>query len=84
MDKLKKWIKPVLIIAAVAAVLVLGGKYLGLQQRMADALGWIKGLGPAGRLKSAIPADRWSRCANGSAMILSMPTRAKADTISSA
>ena len=48
MKKLKKWIKPVLIFAAVAVVLVLGGKYLGLQERIVEALDWIKGLGPVG------------------------------------
>jgi uncharacterized membrane protein YdjX (TVP38/TMEM64 family) len=43
-----KWIKPLLILVAVAAVLVLGGKYLNLQDRLADALAWIEGLGVAG------------------------------------
>lgn len=43
-----KWIKPILIVAAVAAILVLGGKYLNLQQRIADMLSWIEGLGPVG------------------------------------
>ena len=43
-----KWIKPLLIVTAVAAVLVLGGRYLDLQQRIADALNWIKELGPMG------------------------------------
>ena len=43
-----KWIKPLLILVAIVAVLVLGGKYLNLQQHIADALEWIKGLGPAG------------------------------------
>ena len=43
-----KWIKPLLIVTAVAAVLVLGGKYLNLQQKIADVLAWIEGLGPAG------------------------------------
>ena len=43
-----KWLKPVLIVAAIVAVLVLGGKYLNLQQHLADALDWIKDLGPAG------------------------------------
>ena len=43
-----KWIKPLLIVAAVAAVLVLGGRYLNLQQKIADVLAWIEGLGPAG------------------------------------
>lgn len=43
-----KWIKPVLIIAAIVALLVLGGKYLDLQQRLADVLAWIENLGPAG------------------------------------
>ncbi|MDZ8118221.1 TVP38/TMEM64 family protein [Pontiella agarivorans] len=48
MDKMKRWIKPLLITAAVAAVLVLGGHYLNLQQRIVEALDWIKGLGPLG------------------------------------
>ncbi len=43
-----KWIKPVLTLAAIVAVLVLGGKYLNLQQHIADALEWIKGLGSSG------------------------------------
>jgi len=43
-----KWLKPVLIVAAIVAVLVIGGKYLGLQQHLADALAWINDLGPAG------------------------------------
>ncbi|MEA2067923.1 MAG: TVP38/TMEM64 family protein [Verrucomicrobiota bacterium] len=42
-----KWIKPLLILAAVVAVLVLGGKYL-VQQRLSDVLAWIEGLGAAG------------------------------------
>ena len=43
-----KWIKPLLIVTAVVAVLVLGGRHLDLQQRIADALNWIKDLGPMG------------------------------------
>ena len=43
-----KWIKPILILAAIVAVLVLGGKYLNLQQRIADVLAWIESLGPSG------------------------------------
>lgn len=43
-----KWIKPLLILAAVVAILVLGGKHLNLQQRISDALAWIAGLGTAG------------------------------------
>jgi uncharacterized membrane protein YdjX (TVP38/TMEM64 family) len=43
-----KWIKPVLILVAIVAVLVLGGKYLNLQERLNDALVWIKDLGPEG------------------------------------
>lgn len=50
MNKFKKWIKPVLIIAAIALVLVLGGKYLDLQSRIVEALDWIKGLGPLGMI----------------------------------
>jgi uncharacterized membrane protein YdjX (TVP38/TMEM64 family) len=46
--KILKWTKPLLIITAIVAVLVLGGKYFNLQQRLADALAWIEGLGPAG------------------------------------
>jgi uncharacterized membrane protein YdjX (TVP38/TMEM64 family) len=43
-----KWLKPLLILAAVVAVLVVGGKYLNLQQPLIHALEWIKGLGPIG------------------------------------
>jgi uncharacterized membrane protein YdjX (TVP38/TMEM64 family) len=43
-----KWIKRLLILAVIAAVLVLGGKYLNLQQHLINALEWIKGLGPVG------------------------------------
>jgi uncharacterized membrane protein YdjX (TVP38/TMEM64 family) len=43
-----KWIKPLLILAILAAVLVLVGKYFNLQQRLNDTLVWIKDLGPAG------------------------------------
>ena len=43
-----KWIKPLLILAVIAAVLVLGGKYSNLQQHLISALEWIKGLGPVG------------------------------------
>jgi uncharacterized membrane protein YdjX (TVP38/TMEM64 family) len=43
-----KWLKPVLIVAAVVAVLVLGGKYLNLQEHLNNALVWVKDLGPAG------------------------------------
>jgi uncharacterized membrane protein YdjX (TVP38/TMEM64 family) len=43
-----KWIKPLLIVTAVVAVLVLGGTYLNLQQKIADVLAWIEELGPAG------------------------------------
>jgi len=43
-----KWIKPLVIAALIVAVLVLGGKYLNLQQRIADVLAWIGDLGPAG------------------------------------
>lgn len=43
-----KWIKPMLIVAAVATVLVVGGKYFDLQQRLVDALAWIEGLGALG------------------------------------
>lgn len=42
------WIRPLLIVAAVVAVLVLGGKYFNLQQRLVDALAWIEGLGMIG------------------------------------
>ena len=47
MKKLK-WLKPVLIIAAIAAVLMVGGKYFNLQQRIQDLLVWIGNLGPLG------------------------------------
>lgn len=43
-----KWIKPLLIIVAIVAVLFLGGKYLNLQQKIADVLTWVEGLGSAG------------------------------------
>ncbi len=43
-----KWIKPLLVLAAIVAVLVIGGKYLNLSQRLADALEWIEDLGPVG------------------------------------
>ncbi|RKX37229.1 MAG: hypothetical protein DRP64_17530 [Verrucomicrobia bacterium] len=46
--KTKKWLKPLFLLAAIAAVLALGGKYLDLQQRLADALAWIEGLGATG------------------------------------
>jgi len=47
MKKLK-WIKPVLIVAVIVAVLVIGGKYLNLQEHLNSALVWIKDLGPVG------------------------------------
>lgn len=43
-----KWLKPVLIVGAIVAILVIGGKQLNLQQRISDALAWIEGLGSAG------------------------------------
>lgn len=43
-----KWLKPVLIAAALVAVLLVGGTYLNLQDRLNDVLVWIKNLGPAG------------------------------------
>lgn len=43
-----KWIKPLLIVAIIATVLILGGKYFDLQQRIQDVLTWIEGLGPVG------------------------------------
>jgi uncharacterized membrane protein YdjX (TVP38/TMEM64 family) len=46
--KNKKWIKPLLIIAAIVAVLVIAGRYLILQQRLVEVLAWIKELGSAG------------------------------------
>ncbi len=49
-----KWIKPILIIAAIVTVLVLGGKYLDLQQRLADALAWIENLGATGYIVFAV------------------------------
>lgn len=43
-----KWIKPLLVLVAVVAVLVWGGKYLNLQQHVADTLAWVEKMGPAG------------------------------------
>ena len=43
-----KWLKPILILTTIVAVLILGGKYLNLQQHIADALTWIEGQGTAG------------------------------------
>ncbi|MEE9369697.1 MAG: TVP38/TMEM64 family protein [Pontiella sp.] len=43
-----KWIKPLVIVALIVAALVLGGKYLNLQQRLSDVLDWVEGLGVAG------------------------------------
>ena len=43
-----KWIKPLLIIVVIATVLILGGKYLNLQQLVADVLAWIENLGASG------------------------------------
>jgi len=43
-----KWIKPLLILTAIASVLVIGGKYIDLQQWLAGALRWIDGLGAIG------------------------------------
>lgn len=43
-----KWIKPLVIAVLVLTVLAVGGKYLNLQQKIADVLSWIEGLGPAG------------------------------------
>ena len=37
-----------MVVALIVAVLVFGGKYLHLQDRLNDALIWIKDLGPAG------------------------------------
>jgi len=48
MSTANKWIRTLVILALIVAVLVLGGKYLNLQQRLADALSWIEGLGPVG------------------------------------
>ncbi len=47
-DKRKKpWIKPAIILAVIAG-LVVAGKYFNLQARLQDALAWIGGLGPTG------------------------------------
>jgi len=46
--KIKAWIKPLVIIAMVFVLLVVGGKYLNLQQRLADVLAWVESLGPVG------------------------------------
>jgi uncharacterized membrane protein YdjX (TVP38/TMEM64 family) len=43
-----KWIKPLLIIAVIVTVVVIAGKQLNLQEVLANALAWIKDLGPAG------------------------------------
>lgn len=43
-----KWLKPILILTALAAAFVLAGKYLDFQQHLTDALAWIEGLGAAG------------------------------------
>jgi len=48
MNSVKKWIKPIAIVAVIAAVLILGGNYLNLQDRLVGALNWIKDLGPIG------------------------------------
>jgi uncharacterized membrane protein YdjX (TVP38/TMEM64 family) len=45
---MKKWMKPLLIVGALVALLALGGRSLDLQQRIQDLLAWIEGLGPAG------------------------------------
>jgi uncharacterized membrane protein YdjX (TVP38/TMEM64 family) len=44
----KKWIKPLLIIAAIALLLIVGQKYLNLQQHLIGVLEWIKSLGALG------------------------------------
>ncbi len=46
--KTLKWIKPLLILSAIVAVVVLGGKYLNLQQHLADTLAWVEEMGTAG------------------------------------
>ncbi|QBG48725.1 TVP38/TMEM64 family protein [Verrucomicrobia bacterium S94] len=43
-----KWIKPLMGIMAIIAILFLGAKYSGLQQWLADALAWTGELGPVG------------------------------------
>ncbi len=43
-----KWIKPLLILVAVIVLFAAGGKYLNLQQHLADTLAWVEGMGPAG------------------------------------
>jgi uncharacterized membrane protein YdjX (TVP38/TMEM64 family) len=52
--KNKNWIKPLLILVPIVVVLVLGGKYFNLQQRLADVLAWIEGLGETGYLVFAV------------------------------
>lgn len=53
-ERSNKWLKPLLIVASLAVVLVLGGKYLDLQQRLADALAWIEELGTIGFVVFAV------------------------------
>ena len=45
---MKKWIQPALIVMLIATVVVLGGRSVDLQQRLAEALAWIDGLGAVG------------------------------------
>jgi uncharacterized membrane protein YdjX (TVP38/TMEM64 family) len=46
--KNKKWIKSLLIIAGIFALLIVGQKYLNLQQHLIAVLEWIKSLGSVG------------------------------------
>jgi uncharacterized membrane protein YdjX (TVP38/TMEM64 family) len=48
------WLKPLIILAGIAIILILGGKYLDLQQRLRDALNWIEGLGATGFIVFAV------------------------------
>lgn len=43
-----KWIKPLAMVGVLAVLLILAERYLGLQQRLVDALAWIEGLGLPG------------------------------------
>jgi uncharacterized membrane protein YdjX (TVP38/TMEM64 family) len=50
----KKWIRPLALVAVVLVTLLLAGKYLSLQERVQDALAWIEGLGPVGMAVFAV------------------------------
>lgn len=52
--KMLKWLKPVLIVAAIVAILVIGGKQLNLQDHLNTTLVRIKDLGPVGMVVFAL------------------------------